>query len=297
MHASPLEDVLAFVRVEHSLFALPFILAGFLLGLRAAAIAVAPSAPVLRLFSLVCVAAVAARTAAMTVNRIIDREIDARNPRTANRHLVTGRIGVPFATGLAVLSFAVLFVAAGLLNLLCLVLAPLLVALFVLYPYAKRWTWACHFVLGLAFCAGVMGGFLGVTGTLGSLSAFLPVALLALAAGTWVAGFDIIYALLDVEVDRAQGIRSIPARFGIREGRLAAGALHASTVLLLAGAGLSLRIAWPFFVAVGLVAALLLYEHATVDPTDADAINRAFFRVNAVVGWVALAGFLAAAYA
>ncbi|MHB8584848.1 MAG: 4-hydroxybenzoate octaprenyltransferase [Thermoplasmatota archaeon] len=290
------KDVLSFVKVEHSLFALPFILAGFVIGFPAVGRPLRWDAGFATTLGLVLVAAVSARTAAMTVNRVIDREIDARNPRTAQRHLATGRMSLPFAVGLAIVAFVVLLVAAWLLNPLCAVLSPLLVGLFVIYPLMKRWSWGCHFVLGLAFVAGVVGGFLAVTGRLWGFADVRPVfatIFLAIAAGAWVAGFDIIYALLDVDVDRAQGIHSIPAQFGLKPARAWAVGLHALTCAALLAAGLVMSWSWPYYVGWALVTALLAYEHWTVDPQDADAVNRAFFRVNAVVGWVALAGLLA----
>ncbi|HVL48315.1 MAG TPA: UbiA-like polyprenyltransferase [Candidatus Thermoplasmatota archaeon] len=284
-----LGTILEFVKIEHSLFALPFVLAGMVVGLVAVGRPLEASWENARLLALVLAAAVSARTLAMTLNRILDRAIDAANPRTASRALASGAMGLSTAWTLAAASLAVLAVSAALLNPLCLALAPLLVGLFFAYPYAKRHTWACHFVLGLAFFSAPGGGFLAVTG---SFDATWLGVFFGFAAFFWVAGFDVVYALLDVEHDRAHGIRSIPARFGVAGARAWARALHALTVLALAGAGLVLALAWPYWVAVALVAGLLAYEHLIADPKDPVALNKAFFNVNAGIGWIVLAGLL-----
>lgn len=281
--------LLEFVKVEHTLFALPFVLAGMVVGFLHAG---TPSAArVAATALLVLVAATGARTLAMTLNRIVDRRIDARNPRTATRALVTGEMTMPVAVGVAVASGLALLVAAGMLNPLVFWLSPLLVGLFFAYPYAKRVTWACHFVLGLAFLCAPAGGYLAVTGSFGG---WFPPLLLGLAAMAWVAGFDILYALLDVAFDRAHGIHSAPAELGVPNARRLAAGLHTMTVLFLAVFARVLDAArWPMWLAVIAIAALLAYEHATAHPEDPVAINKAFFHVNAVVGWIALAGLLA----
>src|SRR5438552_777489 len=193
-----LRTLLEFVKIEHSLFALPFVLGGLALGLRAA------GGFSWRVLLLTLVAAVAARTLAMTLNRIVDRSIDARNPRTATRALPTGELSLRAAWSIALSSAVVLVLACVLLNPLVLVLSPVLVALFFVYPYAKRVTWLCHFVLGLAFLCAPAGGYLAATG---SFAGWMPRFLLGLAAMAWVAGFDILYAMLDVPFDRVEGIQ------------------------------------------------------------------------------------------
>lgn len=285
--ASRLRTILEFVKIEHTLFALPFVLAGLVLGLVATGRPLVADAPNLRALALVLAAATSARTFAMTVNRIVDRAIDARNPRTATRALPTGALTVPQALALAAVSGIVLVVSAALLNPLVLLLSPVLVALFVAYPYTKRVTWACHLVLGLAFLCAPAGGYLAVTGSFAGWQA--PLAL-GIAAFAWVAGFDVLYALLDVESDRANGVHSMPADWGDKVARRVAAALHMLTVLALAAFAAIADLAWPMYLAVLAVGALLTYEHASADPTDPVALNRAFFHVNAVIGWVALAG-------
>lgn len=283
--------LLEFVKIEHTLFALPFVLAGMVLGFLEAGIPLAVTPEGARIFALVLVAATGARTLGMTLNRIVDKAIDARNPRTATRALPAGAMSTRAAVLLGVVSTLALVGASALLNPLVLALSPVLALLFFAYPYAKRVTWACHLVLGLAFLCAPAGGFLAVTG---SFAGWLPPFLLGLAAMAWVAGFDVIYGLLDVAFDRAHGVHSIPARFGERNARRVAAGLHALTVLFLLAFTSVAGLGWPMYVAVALVAALLFYEHATVDASDAVAINKAFFHVNAVVGWIVLGGLGAA---
>jgi 4-hydroxybenzoate polyprenyltransferase len=284
-----LATVLEFLKIEHTLFALPFVLAGMLVGM--GTLGALATAAGLRTFLLVLVAAAGARTLGMTLNRIVDRAIDARNPRTATRALPAGAMSLRAAILLALVALVALLVASALLNPLVLALSPILALLFFAYPYAKRVTWLCHFVLGLAFLCAPAGGYLAVTG---SFTGWLRVLPLSLAAMAWVAGFDIIYALLDVPFDRMHGVRSLPAAFGEPTARRVALALHVLTVLLLAVFARVQGLAWPMWLAVIAIGALLAYEHASVDPADPVAINKAFFQVNAVVGWVALAGLVAA---
>ncbi len=283
--------ILEFVKIEHALFALPFVLAGMIEGFRERGVPLRPTAEGARLLLLVLVAAVSARTLAMTLNRIVDRGLDARNPRTAGRAIPAGLLSTRAAWALAAVSLVLLVAASALLNPLVLALTPVLALLFFAYPYAKRVTWACHFVLGLAFLCAPAGGFLAVTGSFAGWTRVLP---LSLAAMAWVSGFDIIYALLDLPFDRANEVRSVPAVFGEGPARRVAVGLHVLTVLLLAIYARLAGLGWPMYLAVVAIAALLAYEHATVDPSDPVAINKAFFQVNAVVGWVALAGVAAA---
>ena len=280
--------LLEFVKIEHTLFALPFVLAGMLVGMETIG---APFS--WRTLLLVLVAATGARTLGMTLNRIVDKAIDARNPRTATRALPAGAMSTTTAVVLAIVATAALVASAAMLNALVLALSPVLVLLFFLYPYAKRVTWACHFVLGLAFLCAPAGGYLAVTG---SFAGWGPPFLLGLAAMAWVAGFDIIYALLDVEFDRAHGVHSFPADLGEGSARRVAAGLHVMVVLFLAIFARVFDLGWPMYLATLAVGALLAYEHVTVDPRDPVAINKAFFHVNAVVGWIALAGVAAGIY-
>lgn len=283
--------VLEFVKIEHSLFALPFVLAGLALGLRQ--VGRPPLDPgALPLLALALVAAVGARTAAMTINRIVDAPIDAANPRTAGRALPAGKMSVKSAWALAAVALLAMVAAAALLNPLCLALAPLLVVLFVVYPYTKRYTALCHFVLGAALAGAPIGGFLAVTG---SFDGITPALLLGGFALLWVAGFDMIYALLDVDVDRTQGLHSVPARYGVPEALVFSSTMHVLMLVPLGVLGLFwLPLSAAFFSAVIVVVVLLAYEHKIADPKDPSKVNRAFFAVNAGIGWIVLAGILAA---
>ncbi|MGH3735234.1 MAG: menaquinone biosynthesis prenyltransferase MqnP [Micromonosporaceae bacterium] len=272
---------LKLVAIEHSVFALPFAYLAALVAM-------------LRgdgfdgwTLLVITVAMVGARTFAMAANRIIDRHIDAQNPRTAGRELVTGAVSVRTAWWGALVALAVFLGAAALLNPLCLMLAPLAVVPLVVYPYAKRFTDYPHAVLGIAQAVGPAGGWLAVTGT---FDGSLPAAVLAVAVGLWIGGFDLIYACQDAEVDRTIGVRSVPARFGV------AAALHASTVThvvtfgLFVWFGVLVGLGWLWWVGLALTALAFGYEHAIVRPHDLSRVNRAFFTANGFVG-IALFGF------
>jgi 4-hydroxybenzoate polyprenyltransferase len=271
---NPAKAFLRLVMIEHSVFALPFaylaaLYAGF--GVNGTVH--------WRAIGLVTIAMVAARTFAMAVNRIVDRSYDARNPRTAKRELVTGTVSVRTASVGAAVALAVFLTAAGLLNTLCLALAPIALALFVLYPYTKRFTWLCHGFLGLAQACGPIGAWIAVTGHWS-----WPAVLLGLAVGLWIGGFDLIYAMQDIDSDREQGVYSLPARFGGKVALRTAAICHAITLGLfiwfgaVVGAG-----AW-WWVGIGVVAVAFIYEHSLVKPDDLSRVNRAFFTANGVVG-------------
>jgi 4-hydroxybenzoate polyprenyltransferase len=283
------KSFLRLVAIEHSVFALPF---AYLSALVAMARPVEiphnlPSGTVLSTgvhwidLLLITVAMVSGRTFAMAANRILDRKIDALNPRTKNRELVTGAVSVRTAWTGAIVSLVVLFVAAGLLNPLCLLLAPLAVIPLVVYPYAKRFTDFPHYVLALAQAVAPVGAWVAVTGTFDGSG---PAWVLGVAVGLWIGGFDIIYACQDVEIDRQIGVHSTPARFGVRT------ALHISTVThivtfalfvwfgQLAGLG---RLWW---VGLALTGVAFAYQHIVVTADDLSKVNRAFFTANGFVG-------------
>jgi 4-hydroxybenzoate polyprenyltransferase len=273
------KDFLKLVAFEHSVFALPF---AYLSTLTVMHLEDAFS---WRVLALVTLAMVGARTLAMAANRIIDRKIDAQNPRTAQRELVTGRVSLTTAYIGCAVSLAVLLASAALLNPLCLVLSPLAVAPLVVYPYAKRFTNYPHAVLGLAQMVAPVGAWLAVTGTFDGAG---PAVVLGAAVGLWIGGFDLIYACQDVAVDREIGVRSTPARWGVPA------ALHASTVThVLAWAafawfGALTGYGWLYWIGLAVVAVALAYEHAVVRPGDLSKVNRAFFTAN---GFVAVALF------
>ncbi|MFJ8163112.1 menaquinone biosynthesis prenyltransferase MqnP [Streptomyces sp. NPDC096136] len=273
----PTGRVKAFLRlvmIEHSVFALPF---AYIAALTA----------MFRLdghmhwreLLLVTVCMVGLRTFAMAANRIIDREIDARNPRTAGRELVTGAVSVRSAWTGAAIALVVFLGAAALLNPLCLALAPVAVVPMVVYPYGKRFTNFPQAILGLAQAMGPVGAWLAVTGEWS-----WEAVVLGLAIGVWIGGFDLIYACQDVESDRAEGVKSVPARFGVPGALWGARACHAVTTALLAAYAF-LTDGGPFlWLGLLIVAAAFLYEHTIVKPHDLSRLNRAFFTVNGVIG-------------
>ncbi|MBX6751333.1 MAG: 4-hydroxybenzoate octaprenyltransferase [Micromonosporaceae bacterium] len=267
---------LRLVTIEHSVFALPF---AYLAALTAM---VRQDGHVDWLkVVLITVAMVGARTFAMAVNRIIDRGIDARNPRTAQRELVTGAVSVRTAWIGAAVALGVFLVAAAALNPLCLTLAPLALVLLAGYPYAKRFTNWPHAVLGLAQMVGPVGAWLGVTAT---LSGSGPAWVLGLAVGLWIGGFDLIYACQDAEVDRRIGVHSVPARYGVAFALNLSIAAHVVTFALFIWFGALVGLGWPWWVGLVLTAAAFVYEHAIVKPNDLSRVNRAFFTANGFVG-------------
>jgi 4-hydroxybenzoate polyprenyltransferase len=235
------------IRIEHTLFALPFAYVG--------AVFAARGVPTLHALVWITLAVFGARTAAMAANRYFDRDIDARNPRTARRAVATGIISPAVMIWATLLGIALLLVAAWQLNPLCVKLLPLAALGVLVYPLCKRFTWLTHFVLGAVDALAPLGAYIGVAGAIGGS------ALLLFGAVTvWVAGFDIIYALMDLPVDREQGIRSLPARFGERSGRVLPIVLHAAMIVMLALAGVLAHAAWPYLIGVAAAAALLFYE-------------------------------------
>jgi 4-hydroxybenzoate polyprenyltransferase len=273
--------LLRLVQFEHTIFALPFAYSG--------AVIAAHGFPGWSRLLWITVAMAAARTCAFALNRLIDREIDARNPRTAMRPSVTGEVSVAAMVGLAVGCAGVLLLAASQLNRLCVELAPIPVAIFVIYPYTKRFTWLAHAVLGAGIAGAPVGGWLAVAGRWD-----VPAVLLGFSVLTWMAGLDILYALQDVDHDRSHGLYSVPARFGIRRALYISDGAHVLTAALLIAAGAAAGLRWPFFVAAAGAVALLVYEHTLVTPRDISRVNRAFFTVNSYFAVVVFAGALSA---
>ncbi|GAA4199986.1 4-hydroxybenzoate octaprenyltransferase [Actinocatenispora rupis] len=264
---------LRLVMIEHSVFALPF-------AYIAALTAMTPHVQWLTLL-VITVAMVSARTVAMAANRIIDRHIDAQNPRTAQRELVTGALSLRTAyTGLGV-SLVVFFASAALLNWLCLVLSPIALFFLIIYSYAKRFTDFPQVFLGLAQAIAPIGAWIGVTGHW-SWTAFA----LGLAVGTWIGGFDLMYACQDVDVDRRIGVRSVPVRFGVANALRASVVTHVATLALYAWFGVLAGFGVIWWVGLAVTAVVLAYEHVIVRPTDLSRMNRAFFTANGVVGIV-----------
>jgi 4-hydroxybenzoate polyprenyltransferase len=219
----------------------------------------------------------------MAANRILDRHIDALNPRTRHRELVTGAVGLRTAWTGAAVSLAVLFVAAGLLNPLCLALSPLAVIPLVIYPYAKRFTDFPHYVLALAQAVAPVGAWIAITGTFADSG---PAWVLGVAVGLWIGGFDLIYACQDAEIDRQIGVRSVPARYGVRAALRLSTVTHAVTFALFVWFGILVGLGWPWWIGLALTAAAFAYQHVIVTPADLSRVNRAFFTANGFVGIV-----------
>lgn len=263
------------VRLPHTAFALPFALVGAVLA------SFRYSITLTQLIWIV-VAFTAARFAAMAQNRLVDREFDARNPRTAGREIPSGRLSVAEARASIVIASTVLVLAAGMLNGLVLALSPIALIWLLGYSYLKRYTTWTHLALGIADGIAPAAAFLAISASWSDPWYLLP--LLALAVAFWVGGFDILYALQDVEHDRAEGLHSIPARYGVRAAILAARVYQALAVICLLVAGLAFPEAGAlYYVGVGVTAALLLYEHSLVTRDDLSRLNVAFFNVNALI--------------
>ncbi len=267
---------LRLVAIEHSVFALPFAYLSTLTAMR-----VTTGRVDWVDVALVTVAMVAARTFAMAANRIIDRHIDARNPRTANRELVTGVVSVRTAVTGALVALAVFVAAALALNPLVAALAPAAVVPLVVYPYAKRFTNWPHAFLALAQMVAPVGGWLAVTGTFAGSG---PAWVLGVAVGLWIGGFDLIYACQDAEVDRRIGVHSVPARFGVRFALRAAIVAHIITFGMFVWFGQLAGFGALWWAGLAVTAAAFAYEHSIVRPDDLSRVNRAFFTVNGFVG-------------
>jgi 4-hydroxybenzoate polyprenyltransferase len=258
------------VKIEHTLFALPFAYVGAFL-----AVDGVPSAHDLLWIT---VAMVGARTLAMGLNRVIDAGIDARNPRTAGRELPRGLLRPWHVVGLCLASLAVFLVAVWQLDPIVRWLWPIPVIGFVVYPYLKRFTWLCHLWLGAVDGLAPIGAWVAITGKLPWQSWIL-----GLAVATWVAGFDLFYSLFDVEVDRAQGLHSAATRFGVRGVFWGARMLHVTTVACLCAVGAGLPVGVAYWLGVAAVAGLLAYEHWLVRPDDLRRLDMAFFTMNGVI--------------
>ena len=304
------------VKFEHSIFALPYAYLGAIYGAAVATWTITgygpapgqaptssfgvphfvPSQWVTRMswpsplaLLWITVAMVGARSFAFVINRAVDAEIDARNPRTASRPIPAGtlkrwELWVFSAAVLAAYVFACFQLAP-----ICRILSPIPLIAFVIYPYLKRFTWLCHFWLGICLGLGVTGGWAAVGASLSNPAPWL----LGAAVAIWTAGFDIIYATQDYDCDVRDGIHSVPADFGIARGLLVTKLCHAATVLLFVAGGYMVGAGWPYFVGVAIAATLLVYENAIISPQDMSRVNAAFFNVNGYVAVVVLLGAMA----
>ena len=264
------------LKLEHTIFALPFAYLGLWVA--------AGGHPSGKTILWVTLAMIGGRTAGMAINRLIDRKIDQLNPRTKNWPSSTGKVKKPVLAAVFLGGVLLLFESASRLNPLCLQLAPLILFLLVVYPSLKRFTWACHFGLGMVLGAAPVAGWIAVTGALDPI--VLP---LFFGVLFWVAGFDILYALLDLDFDRRHGVYSIPQRFGLHRALVISRLCHIATVLCFMRFGFLAGLGFWFWIGLAVAAVLLFYEQWLVGPGRLDRINKAFFTVN---GWISVSFFL-----
>jgi 4-hydroxybenzoate polyprenyltransferase len=282
--ASRITAYVNFVKLPHTIFALPFALVGVTLASYVAPVTLGAVGWILVAFT-------AARFAAMGFNRIVDRKIDASNPRTAGREIPRGALSVMEASVAVAIASALFLIAAWQLNPLCLALAPLALAWVLFYSFTKRFTRWSHLVLGLGLAIAPAGGYLAITGRW-SQPAWMLWAM-ALAVTSWTGGFDMLYALQDVDFDRQHHLHSVPAALGERNAILLSRGLHVVTVLALAAVGLAVHAGWLYALGTALSAALLAYEHSLVKADDLSRLDAAFFTMNGVIS-IAFFGFVLA---
>jgi 4-hydroxybenzoate polyprenyltransferase len=270
------------VRFSHTLFALPFALAG-------AALAAAESGITWRQVLWIVLAMVGARNAAMGFNRLVDQAYDARNPRTADRELPSGSLSRGVVWAVTLLLTALFVIASFQLSTLCGWLSPVALAIVAAYSYTKRFTWASHLVLGLALGMAPVGGWLAVSGGVSGAAWLLGGAVLL-----WVAGFDVLYACQDVDFDRREGLFSIPARFGPGRALAIARGLHVGALAALVGVGLAAGLHPVYWVGLAAIGAVLVWEHRLVRPGDLSRLDVAFFNMNGIISVIYLVTILAA---
>lgn len=267
---------LRMIKFSHSVFALPFAFTSALIA--------ASGIPDLSQIFWIIIAMAGARSGAMGLNRIIDRKIDSANPRTAGRELPRGVISTGEAVIFVIISFSLLVFAAYMLNPLCLKLSPLALTVLFLYSYTKRFTWASHFILGLSISAAPLGAWIAVKGTLGT--EIIP---LGIAVVFWLAGFDVLYALQDMDFDRKYGLYSIPRKFGIRKSLHLSRIFHAISFLLLVVSGFIFGLGGFYWVGMFVIAGLFLYEHSLIKENDLGKLDMAFFNMN---GYISMTVFI-----
>ena len=274
-----LATTLRMIKFEHTLFALPFAFLG--------AIMAAGGLPMGWQVLWITLAMIGARSAAMTFNRIADRDIDAANPRTANREIPSGQLSLRFAWIFLVASVALFLFAAYSLNWLTFALSPIALVSVLGYSYAKRFTALAHVLLGWALAISPTAAWIAVRGTIDSE---VPL-LLSLFVLMWTAGFDVLYACQDYEFDKKRGLHSIPARFGIKNSLWIARLFHAQAFVVLVLLFVVAELSWIALVGVGVVALLMIYQHSLVKPNDLSRMNAAFFTTNAFVSVILLVTF------
>lgn len=282
MQDSPLVVYSRMIKLSHSIFALPFAMAAAVLASRQVDVSLAQLLWIL--WCMIC-----ARSSAMGFNRIVDKDIDAANPRTASRELPAGQISLKQAWVFTAGSAVLFVLGAWMLSPLTGWLSPIALAVVWGYSLSKRYTWLCHLVLGLALALAPTAVWIGLTGSFG----WVP-ALLSVAVGSWVAGFDIIYSCQDADFDSAQGLYSVPSSFGLTLALVISAGLHVVTAVSLLALPLLTPMGWPYWLGFVLIVGVLSWEHAIVKPSDFSRVNKAFFDLN---GYVSLLFFFAVWFA
>lgn len=263
------------VMFSHTIFSLPFAFIAMLIA--------ADGMPSLSVFFWIAVAFLGARTGANALNRLVDKDIDAKNPRTANRHMPKGLVKNTEVIMLTIISFVLLALAAFMLNPLCAILLPVAIGLFALYSYTKRFTWACHIVLGIISGGAPVGAWIAVTGKISWVSLVIGA-----ANALWVAGFDIIYGSQDVDFDRKEGLYSIPAVFGIKNALIISTLFHFAAVVILGYVYFIANMSYLYLLGLIIIAILLYKEHTMVSPTNLTNVNIASYGINQIVSIVFL---------
>ncbi|WP_034680958.1 UbiA-like polyprenyltransferase [Caldalkalibacillus mannanilyticus] len=278
------------IKFEHTIFALPFAFFGAFLGLQMEIYTIKqaydsehvliwqPHLSLAWASVWILLAMVGARSAAMALNRVIDRYIDAKNPRTSTRAIPAGLLSAKEVYLFIIGSFALLFVSAYMLNMLAVKLLPIAVFFLVFYSYTKRFTWTCHLFLGVAIGLAPLGGWVGTTGTL-----HIESILLFLAVALWTAGFDIIYATQDVQFDQKEKLFSIPSRFGVAKALVISRALHVLTVVLFYSLFFVTPLGWIYLIGCTIATGILIYEHTLVKHDDLSKVDMAFFTMNGIM--------------
>jgi 4-hydroxybenzoate polyprenyltransferase len=283
----PVRDFLELIKFEHTIFALPFAYLGMLLA--------AGGWPTWSQFIWITIAMASARTLAMAANRIADRWIDARNPRTAQRPLVTGRISVRTAWVGALLASMILVLAAWQLSPLALRLLPFAFLFLIGYSFTKRFTWLSHFILGFTDGLAPVGAWVAIRNSLFT-EADLPAWILLAVVTFWIGGFDLIYACQDVDFDRQEGLQSIPAKFGVDVALNLSSISHILTILLLIALGYVSGLVWPYWIGLIVVTCMLIWEHRLIHPEDLSRIDVAFFNINSYISITLFLAILGSLY-
>ncbi len=287
-----IKKYLSLIKFSHTIFAMPFAIIGFFLGVFSSTISIVPRwhtisfAPtsikiILKLFILVILCMIFARSSAMAFNRYLDRSFDAKNPRTAIREIPTGIISKESALRFVIINCLLFVATTYFINRICFLLAPVALFVILFYSYTKRFTPLCHLVLGIGLSLAPIGAYLAVTGTF----AFLPI-LFSMAVIFWVSGFDIIYALQDVEFDQWQKLYSMPAWLGKKKALRVSELLHVFSAACVVFAGIYGNFGWWYWIGIAVFIGMLIYQHSIVEPNDLSKVNIAFMTANGIASVV-----------